>query len=113
MSVWPVILAHFISTVIAGFLIAPIYRRYHVTTAHELLTIKFRNKWMGVLAGVVYLILTVAYMAVAICAPAFILERVSDLNIHLSIFVLSVICISYTALGGIKGVMWSVPVAQF
>ena len=51
--------------------------------------------------------LTCVYLAIVVYAPALALAQVTGLNMDLSIGLTFIVCIFYTALGGLKAVIWT------
>ena len=51
--------------------------------------------------------LTCIYLAIVVYAPALALAQVTGMDMNLSIGITFLVCIFYTALGGIKAVIWT------
>ena len=51
--------------------------------------------------------LTCLYLAIVVYAPALALAQVTGMDMNLSIGLTFLVCIFYTALGGIKAVIWT------
>jgi Na+/proline symporter len=56
---------------------------------------------------VCFIFLTCLYLAIVVYAPALALAQVTGMNTDLSIGLTFLVCIFYTAIGGIKAVIWT------
>ena len=56
---------------------------------------------------VCFIILTCLYLAIVVYAPSLALAQVTGLEMNLSIALTFLVCILYTAMGGIKAVIWT------
>lgn len=84
----------------------PFFRKLKVTTAYEYLEERF-NPAMRVLSSVLFMLYHIGRVAIVIYLPIIAITSVSSINpIMIALFV-GGLCIVYTFLGGIEGVIWS------
>merc|ERR1719427_1945879 len=76
----------------------PVYERLQVATSYQYLELRF-GKSVRLLAACCFTIQMTMYMAIVVYAPAFPLD--------IAVVVIFVVCIFYSAIGGIKAVMWT------
>jgi Na+/proline symporter len=57
--------------------------------------------------AVCFICLTSLYLAIVVYAPSLALAQVTGLDLNLSVAITFGVCISYTALGGVKAVIWT------
>merc|ERR1719193_1988205 len=84
----------------------PVYEALQVTTSYEYLELRF-HKSVRILAGVCFTLQMVLYMAIVVYAPALALSQVTGFDLDIACAVIFIVCIFYTAIGGIKAVMWT------
>jgi len=84
----------------------PVYESLQVTTSYEYLELRF-HKAVRILAGACFTLQMVLYMAIVVYAPALALSQVTGFNLDIACAVIFIVCIFYTAIGGIKAVMWT------
>jgi len=87
-------------------LFLPVFDALQVTTSYEYLELRF-HKSVRILAGACFTLQMVLYMAIVVYAPALALSQVTGFNLDIACAVIFVVCIFYTAIGGIKAVMWT------
>ncbi|KRL60847.1 sodium:solute symporter [Latilactobacillus fuchuensis] len=84
----------------------PFFRKLSVTTAYEYLEHRF-NPVMRVLGSILFMLYHIGRVAIVIYLPILAITSVTDINpIVIALFV-GGLCIIYTFLGGIEGVIWS------
>merc|ERR1719308_363067 len=84
----------------------PVYEALQVTTSYEYLELRF-HKSVRILAGACFTLQMVLYMAIVVYAPALALSQVTGFDLDVACAVIFIVCIFYTAIGGIKAVMWT------
>ncbi|HEV2294755.1 MAG TPA: sodium/solute symporter [Tepidisphaeraceae bacterium] len=104
---WPLAYAYVV------YLILPFYRRLNVYSVYEYLERRFDVRVRS-LAAVIFILWRLGWMATALYVPCLAVSAASDgwLPLVPTILVLGTIVTVYTALGGIKGVIWT-DVVQF
>ena len=84
----------------------PFYRKLKVTTAYEYLEERF-NPAMRAISSLLFMIYHIGRVAVVIYLPIIAITSVSSINPILVAVIVGGLCIVYTFLGGIEGVVWS------
>ncbi|XP_032776975.2 sodium-coupled monocarboxylate transporter 1 [Daphnia magna] len=99
-------LAMFLCTPATGYLYLSVFHRLQVVSANQYLELRF-NHIVRRIASVLYIIKQLFYMAIVVYAPSLALKQVTGINVYLSVGVMLGVCTFYTALGGIKAVVWT------
>eukprot|EP00095_Tigriopus_kingsejongensis_P004642 maker-scaffold29_size597861-snap-gene-0.10 protein:Tk04642 transcript:maker-scaffold29_size597861-snap-gene-0.10-mRNA-1 annotation:"hypothetical protein DAPPUDRAFT_330864" len=84
----------------------PVFYDLEVSTSYEYLEWRF-NKAVRILASSCFTLQMVLYMAIVVYTPALALSQITGFQVDLACFIIFVVCIFYTAIGGIKAVMWT------
>ena len=84
----------------------PVYFKMQAKSVHYYLELRF-NRAVRIFASVCFIMLTCVYLAIVVYAPALALAQVTGMNMDLSIGLTFIVCIFYTALGGLKAVIWT------
>lgn len=95
-----------IAMVILAFTLVPLYHRSGVLTAYELLGRRFDTK-TRVLAALVFLIQRCLSLGIVIYAPSIVLSMLLGWELATTILGMTILAIGYTALGGIRAVIWT------
>lgn len=99
---WPILII--VPLVVMFYL--PFYRRLNITTAYEYLEKRF-NVATRVIGSVTFMLFHVGRVAIVLYLPALALSSVTNINIHVAIGVIGVLCVIYTVMGGIEAVVWT------
>uniref|UniRef100_A0A8D0VFB4 Sodium-dependent multivitamin transporter n=1 Tax=Sus scrofa TaxID=9823 RepID=A0A8D0VFB4_PIG len=97
---------YFLGLLIPAHVFIPIFYRLHLTSAYEYLELRF-NKAVRVCGTVTFIFQMVIYMGVVLYAPSLALNAVTGFDLWLSVLTLGIVCNIYTALGGLKAVIWT------
>jgi SSS family solute:Na+ symporter len=102
---WTVIAIVLVQPLVVWFYL-PVFRQLDVTSAYEYLEKRFNLavRWFGSLS---FIVLQVGRMAIVLYLPALALATVSNFDIYLCIVLMGVMCVLYTMLGGIEGIIWT------
>lgn len=84
----------------------PFFRKLNVTTAYEYLEERFGVS-MRTVSSLLFILFHIGRIAIVVYLPTLAISSVSDINPVLIAAVVGVLCIVYTFLGGIEGVIWS------
>lgn len=84
----------------------PYFRKFNLTSAYEYLEIRF-SRSVRRLGATVYLALQLGRMGIVLLLPALALSMASGFDVHLSIMLMGILSIVYTAMGGIEAVIWT------
>jgi solute:Na+ symporter, SSS family len=107
-SGWALFLAnsYVLITPLVVFVFLPFYRRLNVTSAYEYLELRF-NMATRLAASSLFILFQCGRIAIVLYLPALAIATVTNLNVSLCIVAMGVLCIAYTAGGGIKAVIWT------
>ncbi|KAJ8303115.1 hypothetical protein KUTeg_019511, partial [Tegillarca granosa] len=103
---WLISFSNIFTFPIAAHAFLPVFHRLELTSAYEYLELRF-NKTIRIIGCCVFQLQMILYMAVVLYAPALALNQVMGINIYISILVIGLVCTFYTAIGGLKAVMWT------
>ncbi|XP_046397965.1 sodium-coupled monocarboxylate transporter 1-like [Ischnura elegans] len=84
----------------------PVFYGLQLSTSYEYLEVRFDRK-VRLLGSLLYLISSFLYIPIVIYLPALAFSQVTGFNLHLITPLVSLVCIFYTSLGGLKAVVWT------
>ena len=84
----------------------PFFRKLNVTTAYEYLEERF-NPSMRVVGSVLFSLFHIGRIAIVVYLPTVAITSVSDANPYLVCTIIGILCVIYSFLGGIEGVIWT------
>ncbi|XP_060555334.1 sodium-dependent multivitamin transporter-like [Ruditapes philippinarum] len=90
----------------AAHIFIPVFYNLGVTSVFQYVEMRF-GRVTRTIASVVYIIWMMFYMAIVLYGPSLALNAVTGLSLWGSILAVSSVCIFYTALGGMKAVLWA------
>nr|XP_027221871.1 sodium-coupled monocarboxylate transporter 1-like [Penaeus vannamei] len=100
---WVVCLSQVALPVVAGVFM-PVFYELRLTSIYEL---RYSSRAVRCVAGGMFVIQMLLYQAVVIYAPALALASVSDYPLWASVVSVGLIASFYTAIGGLKAVIWT------
>ena len=95
------------SNIISMAFIVPLFYPLKLTSVYEYLEIRFESRAAQLFGAFVGVISTLSYMTIALLSPALALETAVGIPLWLSIILIGAIGTIYTAVGGIKSVIWT------
>ncbi|XP_039099194.1 sodium/iodide cotransporter isoform X2 [Hyaena hyaena] len=95
-----------LNSLLTAVLFLPVFYRLGLTSTYQYLELRF-TRAVRLCGTLQYLVATVLYTGVVIYAPALILNQVTGLDIWASLLSTGAICTFYTAVGGMKAVVWT------
>ncbi len=84
----------------------PFFRKLDVTTAYEYLEERF-GITMRVIGSLAFTLFHIGRVAIVIYLPTLAITSVSDIKPYLIAALVGLLCVIYTFMGGIEGVIWS------
>lgn len=84
----------------------PFFRRLSITSAYEYLEVRF-NANVRVLGSLTFILFQLGRMGIVLFLPAVAIASVTGIDVYLLIFIMGIICILYTVMGGIEAVIWT------
>jgi SSS family transporter len=94
------------ATVVTGFVFVPRFLLPGVFSAYELLERK-SSKAVRLLGALAFILRSLLWLAIAIYAPALALEQLAGIPMHMALIANAALATVYTALGGMRGVIWT------
>ncbi|KAF2892441.1 hypothetical protein ILUMI_13726, partial [Ignelater luminosus] len=89
-----------------NYIYLPVFWKLQVTTIFEYLEIRF-DRSLRTIASSLFTLTNLIYLPVVIYAPSLAFNQVTGFNLHVIAVVMSLICIFYTTIGGLKAVVWT------
>uniref|UniRef100_A0A8C9ASH8 Solute carrier family 5 member 5 n=1 Tax=Prolemur simus TaxID=1328070 RepID=A0A8C9ASH8_PROSS len=99
-------LGQLLNSLLTAALFLPVFYRLGLTSTYEYLELRF-SRAVRLCGTLQYLVATTLYTGIVIYAPALILNQVTGLDIWASLLSTGIICTFYTAVGGMKAVVWT------
>ncbi|XP_025095163.1 sodium-coupled monocarboxylate transporter 1-like [Pomacea canaliculata] len=96
-----------LSYIVGLFTVVPLIYPLHITSVYEYLELRFDSKCVRLLVTSLGMLQTCLYLAVALYSPALALQTAAGLPLWVSVAIVGGICTLYTAVGGIKSVVWT------
>lgn len=90
----------------------PVFHPLQLNSFFKYLQLRFNNN-VRILASLIFALGLVLHISVIIYISAMAFTQVSGVSVHLVPSVVSLICIFYTTLGGLKAVVWSDAIQSF
>lgn len=91
---------------VANAVFLPMFRRIRITCINEYLEQRY-SVGMRMVGSLLFGIGVTLYLFVALFAPSLALEAVAGIPLTVSILATGIVCTFYTALGGLKAVIWT------
>lgn len=103
---WFLGISYILGLLIPAHIFIPIFYRLRLTSTYQYLELRF-NKTARILGTITFIFQMVIYMGVVLYAPALALNAVTGLDLWGSVLAIGLVCTVYTALGGLKAVIWT------
>ncbi|XP_063227301.1 sodium-coupled monocarboxylate transporter 2-like isoform X4 [Bacillus rossius redtenbacheri] len=95
-----------IASLINNYLFLPVFFDLKLTSTYEYLELRFNQK-IRFLMSLLFDISIFLYIPIVLYVPALTFNHVSGIDVHLVTYIVSITCIFYTMLGGLKAVVWT------
>jgi Na+/proline symporter len=96
-----------ISFLISGAFFVPVFYKLQFISVYEYLEIRYDSVILRRIGSALFLVSTLFYMAVVMYAPSVALVGVTDVPLWPFILAVGAVSTIYTAIGGIKAVIWT------
>ncbi|XP_042863379.1 sodium-coupled monocarboxylate transporter 1-like [Penaeus japonicus] len=103
---WVICLSQVVLPVVAAVLM-PVFYELRLTSIYEYLELRYSSRAVRLVAAGMFVSQALLYQAVVIYAPALALASISDFSLWISVVSVGFIASFYTAIGGIKAVIWT------
>ncbi|CAG9826323.1 unnamed protein product [Diabrotica balteata] len=101
-----IIFGYLLTTLIFGYIYLPVFQQLKLTSTYEYHEMRFDKK-VRLFGSVLFAIGMIAWLPLVIYVPALAFNQVTGVNVHLTTPAVCIICIIYTSMGGLKGVVWT------
>uniref|UniRef100_A0A1Y1N1E1 Sodium-coupled monocarboxylate transporter 1 n=3 Tax=Photinus pyralis TaxID=7054 RepID=A0A1Y1N1E1_PHOPY len=92
--------------ILTYYVYLPVFFELRLTSMYEYLSIRFDRK-IRMLASFLCILFAAFHNPIALYLPVIAFTQVTTFNTHLVLYVVGLVCVLYTAIGGIKAVIWS------
>ncbi|XP_077488579.1 sodium-coupled monocarboxylate transporter 2-like [Amblyomma americanum] len=106
-TIWTGAISSSIAVLVAAFVFLPMYYKMDITSINEYLEKRFMSTAIRNIASAVFIVQTLLYMGVVLYGPSLALGSVTGIPVWSSILLNGIVCTFYTAIGGIKAVVWT------
>lgn len=89
-----------------SYVYLPVFFGLNITSCFTYLELRFGRKVRSI-ASIIYAISCLAQAPIIMYTPALALNQVTGINVHYITPVISLICIFYTTVGGLRAVVWT------
>lgn len=99
-------IAAIIITPLIAFVFIPFFNRLHISTAYEYLEIRF-NYLARAIGSISFILFQLGRTGIVLLLPALAISIVTGISVEACILLMGVLCVLYTAFGGIEAVIWT------
>lgn len=95
------------ATLLATRIVVPLIHPLKITSVYEYLELRYQSKGVRLLGTVLGTLYSLIYMGFVLYGPSLAIEAVTDFPFWASVLCISAASVVYTAIGGIKAVIWT------
>ncbi|GAB0099110.1 hypothetical protein DMENIID0001_149420 [Sergentomyia squamirostris] len=106
MHTWMVMVITIIAAVILQFTFVPVFYELQLLSSFSYLELRF-DRSVKQVASALYVVTGIIVITLTIYVPSLAFQEVSGINIYVIAAITGVLCIWYTAIGGIRAVVWT------
>lgn len=103
---WYIGISYFFTMFMAAHIYIPIFYNLGITSAYEYLELRF-SRGVRTAGMCIFSLQMMIYMSIVLYGPSLALNAVTGLSLWGAVISVGVVCIIYTALGGMKAVLWT------
>ncbi|XP_037802901.1 sodium-coupled monocarboxylate transporter 2-like isoform X2 [Penaeus monodon] len=96
-----------IGVLLATVIFLPVFYPLKMTSINEYLELRFRSRFLRLTIFLVQLVPTFVYSGLCLYAPTLAMASVTPLSVEANIIILGVVCFVYSAMGGLRAVVWT------
>lgn len=93
-------------TPLIAFIFIPFFNRLNISTAYEYLERRF-NYFARALGSVSFILFQLGRIGIVLLLPSLAISIVTGISVEMCILLMGVLCVIYTAYGGIEAVIWT------
>jgi len=93
-------------TPLIAFIFIPFFNRLNISTAYEYLERRF-NYFARALGSVSFILFQLGRIGIVLLLPSLAISIVTGISVEICILLMGVLCVIYTAYGGIEAVIWT------
>ncbi|KAL7297899.1 hypothetical protein TKK_0008920 [Trichogramma kaykai] len=95
-----------LNSLISAYIFMPTFYHLQLASSYEYLELRF-SRLIRLLASGLYVVSLLLYIPLVVYVPALAFSQVTGYSIHTITPVFSIVCITYTTMGGVKAVVWT------
>ncbi|KAK3601824.1 hypothetical protein CHS0354_041741 [Potamilus streckersoni] len=103
---WWTSIAMIVAAVGSAHIFIPVFYKLGITSIFEYIEMRF-GRVNRMVACSIFMLWMIFYMSFVMYAPSLAINAVTGLSLQGSMLVVSLVCIFYTAIGGMKAVLWA------
>ncbi|XP_059612658.1 sodium-coupled monocarboxylate transporter 2-like [Phlebotomus argentipes] len=96
----------YIMSIIVPIVYLPVFLEVGELSSFKYLELRF-SRSVRIFASVLYSIVSLLFLSVTVYVPALAVHEFTGVSVHLTTGLLTIVCVFYTAIGGIKAVVWT------
>lgn len=93
-------------TPLIAFVFIPFFNRLHISTAYEYLEIRF-NYLARAIGSISFILFQLGRIGIVLLLPSLAISIVTGISVETCILLMGILCVLYTAFGGIEAVIWT------
>lgn len=93
-------------TPVIAFIFIPFFNRLHISTAYEYLEIRF-NYLARAIGSISFILFQLGRIGIVLLLPSLAISIVTGISVEACILLMGILCVLYTAFGGIEAVIWT------
>lgn len=103
---WIGLVSALIRVLLAHYWFLPVFYELQLTSSFQYLEMRF-DKSVKLIASALFVLTGFTIISLTIYVPSLALQEVTGINLYVIIVTIGFICIWYTAIGGIRAVIWT------
>ncbi|XP_052070164.1 sodium-coupled monocarboxylate transporter 1-like [Mytilus californianus] len=103
---WFIVFGFLISVILSNTIFIPVFYNLGITSVFEYIHLRF-GTLVRIISCIIYMITMLIYMAIVLYGPSLALNAVTGIDLWGSLVAICAVCTLYTALGGMKAVVWT------